>query len=96
MSTTTITLDDDVKRQTVEILDSIGMSLSGYFNLAARQLCITRRVPFDIVAPEPEPTEKTRRALVAAEAKALGLIPDDVPSFADAGELISFLDNQGE
>ena len=48
------------------------------------------------LAPEPEPTEKTRRALVAAEAKALGLIPDDVPSFADAGELISFLDNQGE
>ena len=92
MSTTTITLDDDVKQETVDILDSIGMSLSGYFNLAARQLCIRRRVPFDIVAPEPEPNETTRRALVAAEAKAMGLIPDDAPGFTDAEELVAFLD----
>lgn len=96
MSTTTITLDDDVKRQTVEILDSVGMSLSGYFNLAARQLCITRRVPFEIVAPEPEPNEKTRRALIEAEAKTLGLIPDNVPGFTNVDELIAFLDEQGE
>ena len=52
--------------------------------------------PAAAIAPEPEPTEKTRRALVAAEAKALGLIPDDAPGFTDADELISFLDSQGE
>ncbi len=92
MGTSTITLDDDIKRETVDILDSIGMSLSDYFNLAARQLCIRRRVPFDIVAPEPEPNETTRRALVAAEAKAMGLIPDDAPGFTDAEELVAFLD----
>ena len=92
MATTTITLDEDIKRETTEILNSIGMTLSGYFNLAARQLCIKRRVPFEIEAPDPSPNEETRRAMIAAEAKELGLIPDDAPGFTDADELVAFLD----
>ena len=92
MATTTITLDEDVKRETTEILNSIGMTLSGYFNLAARQLCIKRRVPFEIEAPDPLPSEETRRAMIAAEAKELGLIPDDTPKFTDTDELAAFLD----
>ena len=92
MATTTITLDEDVKRETTEILNSIGMTLSGYFNLAARQLCIKRRVPFEIEAPDPLPNEETRRAMIAAEARELGLIPDDTPKFTDADELVAFLD----
>lgn len=95
MATTTITLDDDVKRETTEILNSIGMSLSGYFNLAARQLCIKRRVPFEIEAPDPLPNEETRRAMIEAEAKAIGLIPDDAPGFTDVDGLIAFLDDAG-
>ena len=66
MATTTITLDDDVKRETTEILNSLGMTLSGYFNLAARQLCIKRRVPFEIEAPDPLPNELTRKAMIEA------------------------------
>ncbi len=96
MSEIAITLGDNIERQAAEILDCIGMSLSDYFNLAARQLCITRRVSFDIVAPAPEPNEETRRALVTAEAEELDLIPDDTPGFTDADELISFLDSQRE
>ena len=92
MATTTITLDEDVKRETIEILNSIGMTLSGYFNLAARQLCIKRRVPFEIEAPDPLPNEETRRAMIAAETRELGLIPDDTPGFTDANELVAFLD----
>ncbi len=93
MATTTITLDDDVKRETTEILNSIGMTLSGYFNLAARQLCIKRRVPFEIEAPDPLPNEATRRAMIEAEARELGLLPDDTPRFTDANELIAFLED---
>ena len=91
MATTTITLDEDVKRETTEILNSIGMTLSGYFNLAARQLCIKRRVPFEIEAPDPLPNEETRRAMVLAEAKELGLIEDDAVSFDSADDAAAFL-----
>ena len=86
MATTTITLDDAVKQETTEILDTLGLSLSGYFNLAARQLIIKRRIPFDIEAPDPAPNEATRRAMVAAEARELGIIPDDTPAFTDVDD----------
>ena len=88
MATTTITLDDAVKQETTEILDTLGLSLSGYFNLAARQL----RIPFDIEAPDPAPNEATRRAMVAAEARELGIIPDDTPAFTDVDDLLAYLD----
>ena len=94
MATTTITLDDDVKRETTEILNSLGMTLSGYFNLAARQLCIKRRVPFEIEAPDPLPNELTRKAMIEAEARELGLIPDDTPSFKDADAIMAFLEKE--
>lgn len=92
MATTTITLDDAVKQETTEILDTLGLSLSGYFNLAARQLIIKRRIPFDIEAPDPAPNEATRRAMVAAEARELGIIPDDTPTFTDVDDLLAYLD----
>lgn len=92
MATTTITLDDTGKQETTEILDSFGLSLSGYFDLAARQLIIKRRIPFDIEAPDPAPNEVTRRAMVAAEARELGIIPDDTPAFSDVDNLLAYLD----
>ncbi len=92
MATTTITLDDAVKQETTEILDAIGLSLSGYFNLAARQLIIKRRIPFDIEAPELVPNEATWRAMVAAEARELGLIPNETPTFDNVDDLLAYLD----
>lgn len=59
----------------------MGLSINGYFNLAARQLVIQKRVPFELLAESDEPTATTKKALVAAQAKALGIIPDDSPSF---------------
>ena len=38
------------------------------------------------------PNEATRRAMVIAEAHELGILTDDSPSFNNADELISFLD----
>ena len=40
------------------------------------------------------PNEETRRALVAAEAKELGLIPDDAPAFDDIDGLVAFLEKE--
>lgn len=91
MSSTTITLDDSLKRDATEVLSSIGLSLSGYCTLALRQLANKRRVPFELVAADPAPNEATRRAMVEAEARDLGIIPDDSPSFTDADALVASL-----
>lgn len=40
------------------------------------------------------PNAETRRAMEEAEAKALGLIPDDAPGFRDTEELMAFLDGE--
>ena len=83
MATTTITLDDTVKQ--VAKRQNISPE-------KARQLIIKRRIPFDIEAPDPAPNEATRRAMVAAEARELGIIPDDTPTFTDVDDLLAYLD----
>lgn len=50
--------------------------------------------PFEIVPAGGVPNEETRRALVAAEAKELGLIPDDAPAFDDIDGLVAFLEKE--
>ena len=53
MATATISathrFDDDVKREATDPLDTMGISLNGYLNMAVRQLINQRRIPFDIV-----------------------------------------------
>ena len=89
---TTIRLDDDLKKELTKELSSMGLSIIGYFNLAARQLVIQKKVPFEVLAESNEPTEATKKALVAAQAKELGIIPDDSPSFDNMNELKNYLD----
>lgn len=40
---TTIRLDDDLKKELTKELSSMGLSINGYFNLAARQLVIQKK-----------------------------------------------------
>lgn len=91
---TTIRLDDDLKKELTKELSSMGLSINGYFNLAARQLVIQKKVPFEVLAESNEPTEATKKALVAAQAKELGIIPDDSPSFDNMNELKNYLDKE--
>ena len=86
---TTVRIEEGLKEQATEFLDTVGLSLNSYLNLAVRQLVNQRKIPFG----RPEvPNEATRRAMVIAEAHELGILPDDSPSFNNADELISFLD----
>lgn len=89
---TTVRLDEGLKRQAVDICESMGMSYNTYVVMATRQLVNQRRIPFEVVATPAVLTEQTRRAMVAAEAKALGLIPDDSPSFSDVDSVMAYLD----
>ena len=91
-SATTIRTDDALKTQAVDILDSIGLSLNAYVNLALRQLVNQRRIPFGIVAAPELPNEETHRAMVMAEAKELGIVADNDPSFSDIDLLMASLE----
>lgn len=91
MATTTITLDDSLKREATDVLNSIGLSLSGYCTLALRQLANKRKVPFELDAADPIPNEATRRAMIEAEARAYGIIPDDAPGFTNVDDLVTAL-----
>ena len=66
--------------------------LNTYVNLALRQLVNQRRIPFELVPAEDTPNEETRRAMVLAEAKELGIVKDNDPSFDDADMLMASLD----
>ena len=91
---TTVRLEEGLKEQATEFLDSVGLSLNSYLNLAVRQLVNQRKIPFEIVGRAEVPNEATRRAMVIAEAQELGILPDDSPSFNNADELMSFLDEE--
>lgn len=89
---TTIRLDGELKEKMNKELKTMGLSINGYFNMAARQLVIQKKIPFEIVAEHEMPTKTTKKALVEAEAKELGIIPDDSPSFDSVDDLKKYLD----
>ncbi|GEO74017.1 addiction module antitoxin, RelB DinJ family [Levilactobacillus namurensis DSM 19117] len=91
---TTIRLDGELKKELNKELKSMGLSINEYFNLAAHQLVIQKKVPFEVLAASDEPTETTEKALVAAQAKSLGIIPDDAPSFDNVDDLKHYLDKE--
>lgn len=65
---TTVRIEEGLKEQATEFLDTVGLSLNSYLNLAVRQLVNQRKIPFEIVGRAEVPNEATRRAMVIAEA----------------------------
>ena len=53
MPTTTIRYDESVRDEAAPLLDSMGLSLNAYLNLALRQLVVQGRVPFEIEGRRP-------------------------------------------
>ena len=89
----TVRMDDELGAQFAHDLDALGLTANAYFVMAAKQLVMQRRVPFDLVVPVEVPTEETRAALVLAEAKELGLVPDDSPCFDSVDAAMAWLDS---
>lgn len=92
MKPTTVRFDGGLKKDAVGILDSIGLSLNSYLTLALKQLVNQRRVPFDLASAPEVPNEETRRAMILAEAKEMGLIEDDAATFDSVEDAISYLE----
>ncbi len=91
-SATTLRFDEADKAEATDLLKSMGVSFNGYLAMAVKQLINQRRIPFEIVPPKNAPTEETRLAMLRAEAKAAGLIPDGDPGFTDPDEFFASLE----
>lgn len=91
-STTTIRLDDNLKKELQKNLDSAGITMNAYFVMAAKQLVLQKRIPFNILTESETPNDTTRKAMLLAEAKDEGIIPDNSPSFNNVDDLMKSLD----
>jgi DNA-damage-inducible protein J len=90
----TILLNEELKDRATCVCDSLGITLNAYIIMALRELVYTRRVPFGTAAADDVPNEETYRAMAEAEAKAMGIIADDSPSFSRAQDLFAYLDGE--
>lgn len=91
--TMTVRMDDELGAQFAHDLDALGLTANAYFVMAAKQLVAQRRVPFDLIVPADAPNDETRTALMLAQAKELGLVPDDSPRFATAEAAMDWLES---
>lgn len=91
-SSTTIRLDDDLKKELQKDLDAAGISMNAYFVMAAKQLVLQKKIPFEILTEPEVPNDTTRKAMLLAEAKDEELVPDDSPSFNNVDDLMKSLD----
>lgn len=94
VTASTTRFEESDKSEATDLLKSMGLTFNGYLNMAVKQLINQRRIPFEILPAKEEPSEETRRAMIAAEAKEYGLIDDDSPSFTTVDEAINWLDSE--
>lgn len=90
-SITTIRLDENIKKDLQKNLDSIGITMNTYFVMAAKQLVMQKKIPFDIFTETEIPNKTTRKAMLLADAKEAGLIPDDSQSFDNVDDFMQSL-----
>ena len=53
MANITIRIDDDVKMQLQELVTELGLDITTYFTMAAKQAIRERRIPFEVFANTP-------------------------------------------
>ena len=83
MGNITIRMNDDLKARVNQTLDAIGMNFNTYVTMASIQLVNQQRLPFDTSV----------RAMLEAEAKERGILPDDAATFNSAQDAITWLHN---
>lgn len=95
MATTTptqIRIEENTKKQAVELLEGLGLNLSDAVNMFLRQVILRKGIPFDVTYPEdvwefrPEVTEAME------EAKRISRDPN-VKGYTDLDELFEDLES---
>ena len=58
MITVSLRFEEDMKKELDEMCEEMGMNLTTFFMIYAKKALRDRRIPFDIVAPAKEKTDK--------------------------------------
>ena len=52
MTSTTIRMDDGIKREARAKLEALGLNFNTFVVMATKQLVVQNRIPFDLVVPD--------------------------------------------
>ena len=89
MATTNVTMrmDEDLKKQLQEIVSNLGMDMTTFFTISAKQAVREQRIPFDISMNIPN--EETRKAI--EEVQQMKKNPSFGKSYTDVDEMMKEL-----
>ena len=87
MANITIRIDDDVKTQLQEIVTELGLDITTYFTMAAKQAIRERRIPFEVSVNTPN--ADTQDAF--AEVLAMKNNPSDYKGYTDVDDMMKEL-----
>ena len=96
--TTTIRMDEKLKKQTQEKLDALGLNFNTFVVMAAKQLVAQNKIPFSLEVPEPEeiPTDTTLQAMARATKWANSPLDTNEVTYTSADDLFDALDAKAE
>ena len=89
MATTTptqIRIEENTKKQAVELLEGLGLSLSDAVNMFLRQVILRRGLPFDVAYPEEALEFKSEVIDAMEEAKRISRDPN-VKGYTDVKQM---------
>lgn len=89
MATTNVTMrmDEDLKKQLQELVSNLGMDMTTFFTISAKQSVREQRIPFDISMNIPN--EETRKAI--EEVQQMKKNPSFGKSYTDVDEMMKEL-----
>lgn len=61
MKSTTIRMDDDLKKEAGAKLEALGLNFNTYVVMATKQLVAQNRIPFDLVVPDARSESEDKR-----------------------------------
>lgn len=61
MKSTTIRMDDDLKKEASAKLEALGLNFNTYVVMATKQLVAQNRIPFDLVVPDVASPDEGKR-----------------------------------
>lgn len=89
---TQIRIEENTKRQAVELLEGLGLNLSDAINMFLRQVILRKGIPFDVTYPEDMWEFKPEVTAAMEEAKQISRNPD-VKGYTDIDELFEALNS---
>ncbi len=88
---TQIRIEENTKKQAVELLEGLGLNLSDAVNIFLRQVILHRGIPFDVAYPEDMREFRPETVQAMAEARQVSRNPD-VKGYTDIDELFEDLE----